>query len=999
MSRALSASSNNVAVFQTPISRQSKAGVGTYLAWVFQLIAFLFLLAACISFSPADWPGVSQVPHNDPSMNWCGPLGAVPAYWLFSTFGWATWALLALWGLHLFVSAFLTKVSHLALRVVGAFVLIGALAGLQALVFPSTGPIPDLAGGLVGKNLASPLGGVLYTSLNTLGTFLALVMMFLVGATVALDVWVVLAPMWAYRQIKEKSPPVTAAAAVGARHTASAGKRLFGLFGSLTSRKGSRRGDDDEDEEIDLDETKTSSRKGKGSSKKNAKNQPKSAIDENAGGIGGTDAFDPEENEVLLDENGEVIAKAEGAGKKKSKKSKNVEATDNDDDDAETGEESTKPSKAAVINAAADESDEAEGDGEPEAIATEQPAAKKTWTPDELRAKISKLPLRFAANERRSATQDDLRDIQNSGDMEGYKFPPLDLLEEPEANYPAQLEQFIREQATALERALKEYKIDGEVVGMDSGPVITLYEVRLAAGTKVAALSAIASDLARSLKAVNVRIVSNTAGKDTVGVEVPNPFKEKVRLKELMTKSELFQGMKLPMFLGKDASGSPLIADLAAMPHMLIAGTTGSGKSVCMNAILMSFLYTKKPNELKLVLVDPKMVEFAQFKDIPHLMCPVVTEMSKAAAILEWAVRKMDERYELLMEAGCRDITGYNALSWEELKERFNPENEVEEARIPKKLPYMVFVIDELADLMMTNKEVEHSIVRIAQKARAVGIHLIVATQRPQANVVTGLIKSNMPARLCFKVASGMDSRIVMDQKGGELLLGHGDSLYKSPRTTELSRAQGSLVDDKEIRRVTKFLKEIAAPTFERSLLQIKTGASAAGMVGGDEDATANHDGYAVAQEDPLFEKAVDIVMETKIGSVSMLQRRLAIGYTRSARLIELMAAAGIIGNHKGTVAREVLVSPDEWEAMKAQAAADAEARDAAASAPKDQGTLFTKMSQNAAPPSGDGEVSDFDDQPQVVTKGNKRKGAKANSSGDISDDESFVEEDDGQPL
>jgi S-DNA-T family DNA segregation ATPase FtsK/SpoIIIE len=239
-----------------------------------------------------------------------------------------------------------------------------------------------------------------------------------------------------------------------------------------------------------------------------------------------------------------------------------------------------------------------------------------------------------------------------------------------------------------------------------------------------------------------------------------------------MGKSETFAGMKLPMFLGKDASGEVLIEDLTKMPHMLIAGTTGSGKSVCMNTIIMSFLYTKKPSELKLVLVDPKMVEMSQFKDIPHLMCPVVTEMSKAAAILEWATHKMDERYELLAEAGCRDIASYNDLSWEELKERFRPQNEAEEAAIPRKLPYMVFIIDELADLMMTAKEVESHIIRIAQKARAVGIHLILATQRPQANVVTGLIKSNMPCRVSFKVASGMDSRIVLDHKGGELLLG-----------------------------------------------------------------------------------------------------------------------------------------------------------------------------------------------------------------------------------
>jgi S-DNA-T family DNA segregation ATPase FtsK/SpoIIIE len=347
------------------------------------------------------------------------------------------------------------------------------------------------------------------------------------------------------------------------------------------------------------------------------------------------------------------------------------------------------------------------------------------------------------------------------------------------------------------------------------------------------------------------------------------------------------------------------------MPHMLIAGTTGSGKSVCMNSIIMSFLFTKRPDEMKLVLVDPKMVEMAMFKNIPHLMCPVVTEMSKAAAILEWAVTKMDERYELLAEASVRDLASYNELGWEEIKQRMEPATEEEEARIPKKLPYMVFVIDELADLMMTNKEVESSIVRIAQKARAVGIHLILATQRPQANVVTGLIKSNMPCRISFKVASGMDSRIVLDQKGGELLLGQGDMLFLHPRTSKLVRAQGCLVDDIEIRRTVKFLKGVSQQNFEPSLVQIR-GESGEGELSADRD--------------PLFDDAVEIVLETQRGSVSLLQRRLTIGYSRASRLIEQMESASILGSHKTAQAREVMIGVDEWEAIKAQAQADAQA-------------------------------------------------------------------------
>lgn len=585
------------------------------------------------------------------------------------------------------------------------------------------------------------------------------------------------------------------------------------------------------------------------------------------------------------------------------------------------------------------------------------PGAPQVFDREKLAEKVAALNLRFSGADKAIATQEDLDDIQNAVELEGYQFPGLDLLEEPEEGFNEALESQVREQAEALVEALEEYKINGEVVDVESGPVITLFHVRLAPGTKVAQLNAISSDLARSLKAVNIRIVSNIEGRDTVGIEVPNAAKEKVRLKELMSNRERFAKMNLPMFLGKDASGEPLIADLTKMPHMLIAGTTGSGKSVCMNTIIMSFLYTKKPNELKLVLVDPKMVEMSQFRDIPHLMCPVVTEMGKATAILEWACMKMDERYELLAEAGCRDISSYNGLSWEDLKERFDVQTEAEEARLPRKLPYMVFIIDELADLMMTNKEVETSIIRIAQKARAVGIHLILATQRPQANVVTGLIKSNMPCRITFKVASNIDSRVVLDQRGGELLLGQGDMLYLSPHSHKVSRAQGTLVDDLEIRRVVKFMKTIASPSFERSLVQLRS-------MDGDEErlvATENNSSasLAAAQEDPLFDRAVEIVLETKRGSVSLLQRRLAIGYTRASRLIDLMGIAGIIGEHKGSVAREVQISPEEWEEMK-RMAGELEAEQNA------QGSLFDESEAGGGDEEVEFENSDENEYPET---------------------------------
>jgi len=360
---------------------------------------------------------------------------------------------------------------------------------------------------------------------------------------------------------------------------------------------------------------------------------------------------------------------------------------------------------------------------------------------------------------------------------------------------------------------------------------------------------------------------------------------------------------------------------------MLIAGTTGSGKSVCMNSIIMSWLYTKRPDELKLVLVDPKMVEMSMYANIPHLMAPVVTDMGKASAILEWAVTKMEERYELFQRAQVKDIVSFNDLGETELFERLNmaDADEQAKARIPKKFPYLVFVVDELSDLMMTNREVETSIVRIAQKARAVGIHLILATQRPQANVVTGLIKANMPCRVAFKVASGMDSRIVLDQKGAELLLGQGDMMVVTPSSSDLRRCQGTLVTDGEIRNVTRFLKDVAQPSFERSLVAIRSQAEA--QAAGETEQT----GEFSAERDPMFDRAVEIIIETGRGSVSLLQRRLAIGYGRASRLVDQMGAAGILSDHKGSVAREVLITMEDWQRMKAlESGADSESDDTA---------------------------------------------------------------------
>ena len=543
-----------------------------------------------------------------------------------------------------------------------------------------------------------------------------------------------------------------------------------------------------------------------------------------------------------------------------------------------------------------DEYDDDEYEDEEEDDIEDEPRPKLSLA--ELKKKMAKLPVRVASGGKTASDED----IPRPDNFEGYIFPSLDLLENPQKGYGDKIEELVRDQAADLEETLQMYGIDGEVTGIEAGPTITLYSIELAPGTKVSSINTVASDIARSLGAPNIRIVPNTAGRKTVGIEVPNPEREIVRMKELMSSSKSEQ-MKLPMFLGKDASGEPMIEDLTKMPHMLVAGTTGSGKSVCINSIIAGWMYTKRPDELKLILVDPKMVELSQFSDIPHLACPVVTEMGRAAAILEWAVSKMEERYKLFKQLGVKDLLGFNELTEDEIYNIMDPQTDLEKAKIPTKLPYIVFIIDELADLMMTAKEVEQSIVRIAQKARAVGIHLILATQRPEAKVVTGLIKSNMPCRVAFKVSSGMDSRIVLDAKGAELLLGNGDMMYIAPSSTQVSRSQGSFVSPKEIRGVVKHLKEVAEPNFERSLVQIKPSGSASSI----DD---------VQERDDLFNESVQVVLESNRGSVSLLQRKFGIGYGRASRIIDQMEMAGIVGEHKGSVAREILITLDEWEQM-----------------------------------------------------------------------------------
>ena len=482
-----------------------------------------------------------------------------------------------------------------------------------------------------------------------------------------------------------------------------------------------------------------------------------------------------------------------------------------------------------------------------------------------------------------------------------YTLPPHELLEEPPQKQGEDDWSQITLRAQTLKTTLEQFNVQCEVMEIQKGPVITMYELELAPGTKVGKVVSLSDDLAIALKSPSVRIVAPLLGKSSIGVEVPNVKREVVVLRELLESAdEIRKKMSIPLLVGKDVAGNPVFSDLAAMPHLLIAGTTGSGKSVCLNSVILSILFMRYPSEVQLLLVDPKMVEFSLFKEIPHLISPVVTDMKKAAAVLEWAVNKMEERYALLASVGVKHINGYNKLGASEIKKRLNPEGDVDIDDVPFYLPHIVIVVDELADLMMVaSNEVEGSVIRLSQKSRAVGIHLILATQRPSVDVITGLIKSNLPSRISFYVASKVDSRTILDQNGAEKLLGGGDMLFLPPGTSKLVRVQGAYVSDDEVRNVVEYLRKCAVPQFSPELKQWK------GAVDKENDARDN-----------LYQEAVRIVLESQRGSVSLLQRRLEIGYSRAAKLIDLMAENGIVGEYKGSQAREVFLTLEDWEAQ-----------------------------------------------------------------------------------
>jgi S-DNA-T family DNA segregation ATPase FtsK/SpoIIIE len=492
-------------------------------------------------------------------------------------------------------------------------------------------------------------------------------------------------------------------------------------------------------------------------------------------------------------------------------------------------------------------------------------------------------------------------------EMPDSKLPQVDLLDGAQSRQETVSPETLEMTSRMIEKKLKDFGVDVRVVLASPGPVITRYEIEPATGVKGSQIVGLAKDLARSLSLVSIRVVETIPGKNYMALELPNAKRQSITLSEILG-SQIYHESKslLTMGLGKDIIGNPVVADLAKMPHVLVAGTTGSGKSVGINAMILSLLYKAEARDVRLLMIDPKMLEMSVYEGIPHLLAPVVTDMRQAAHGLNWCVAEMERRYKLLSKLGVRNLAGYNAkIDEATAREEFiyNPFSLTPDSPEPlKREPHIVVVIDELADLMMVvGKKIEELIARLAQKARAAGIHLILATQRPSVDVITGLIKANIPTRISFKVSSKIDSRTILDQMGAEALLGLGDMLYM-PGSGMPTRVHGAFVSDEEVHRVVRYLKSQGEPDYIEGVLEGGT------VDGEDGEAGFGGDGGSASEKDPMYDQAVEVVLKNRKASISLVQRHLKIGYNRAARLVEDMEKAGLVSSMSSSGQRDILV-------------------------------------------------------------------------------------------
>jgi len=831
----------------------------------------LFLLLACASSYGEG--------------NLCGPTGEAIGRFLLGSFGHAVWlglACLGLWGGTLFARV---QPESFTIRVSGLVLCLVVFSGLLAHWGQNAaGPYPR--GGVVGEFINSQLMDV--AGLGSVGTLIVLIVMTLITFVLATDVMYYTSIMAGVGWVQQRRAASMAAAEQrratgGAVVEGGAVSKLVGKVRELGTHKrdadlepfkvledepgASIELDDEEDEEeAEGDEDEVAEARGKaGRAARSASKGRRSLLDR----------FRRSDDDEVLDLGEEDAADED-------------EEEEEDEEEYEDGEEGDEEYED-------EEGDEEYEDEEEEE--EEEPSAPIVQGAGNAGA----APLQLAMfGEGVDTTQP-----ETSGE---YVFPGVDLLEPQESVDQKELDELLAAKTQVLEKTLLSFKIEARVVEIQKGPVISMFEMELAPGIKVERVRSLEDDLAIALRARTVRIVAPIPGKNTIGIEVPNPLRETVRLGPLLDCKE-FKDNKyaLPIFLGRDAGGRPMIADLAKMPHLLVAGATGSGKSVLLNTVIVSLMYTRTPQQTKLILIDPKMVELSQFGSAPHLACPVVSDMKRAPVILDWAITKMEERYRLLNQAGVRNIYSYNKIGREGLRESFG--ERVDDPDFPAFLPFVVIIIDELADLMMISaKEVETSISRLAAKSRAVGVHLIVATQRPSTNVITGLIKANLPTRIGFMVSSKIDSRVILDENGAEQLLGEGDMLVMSPQSVALVRGQGTFLSEEEVKNVMGHVKTCGGATFEPELMQRKASS--------DKDPD---------EADDLYDAAVRFVFMTKRGSASLLQRKFAIGYTRASRLIDMMAEEGVLGEYKGSQARELTMSLEDWIALKPEARGEEE--------------------------------------------------------------------------
>ena len=548
----------------------------------------------------------------------------------------------------------------------------------------------------------------------------------------------------------------------------------------------------------------------------------------------------------------------------------------------------------------------------PEPVVPAKPATKPATDIKPLAATAGKIELNIVKPEETKKAKVTLP----QSDDKDYQFPPLKLLRE-QVKAENNSEEEHRHNAENLLRILGEFGVEVTLGEIHVGPVITRYEVVPAAGVRVEKISGLDKNIALGMRAQSVRILAPIPGKAAVGVEVPNQKSVPVGMREILESEDWVNAKaELPIALGKDVSGKPLVSDLAKMPHLLIAGATGSGKSVCINSIVASILYSKSPKDVRLIMVDPKVVELKIFNSLPHMLIPVVTEPKKVPGALKWLLSEMEQSYQIFAKSNVRNLVGFNNRKKDPKASEFPPteqqaelEGVADEIEIPERLPYIVAIVDELADLMMiAPAEIETSIARLAQLARAAGIHLIIATQRPSVNVITGVIKANLPSRIAFQVASQVDSRTILDGKGAETLIGRGDMLFSPPGTSKIVRAQGAFVADEEILEIVEFLKKNGPPQYAQSVQQQIDRAAK------EDDEDGEGDDEDMGDDGELFGQAYDVLKSTRRASTSMMQRRLRIGYNRAARIMDLMEQKGIVGPENGSSPREILVDLDTYQ-------------------------------------------------------------------------------------